>query len=130
MSDINIDDFEADNFDFDYGIDFTDSKADKQAESDKVRDVVNEATGNLDHKLEDLQSKMADIAGQLDMSETKALITQNANVKVVAMVQLIAPLLKNLQKHPERDTILWPGEKRVPMIEAQLKKMQAILDSD
>jgi hypothetical protein len=73
---------------------------------------------------------MADIAGQLDMSETKALITQNANVKVVAMVQLIAPLLKNLQKHPERDTILWPGEKRVPMIEAQLKKMQAILDSD
>jgi hypothetical protein len=127
MSDIDINDFDESSFEF--GIDFVDSN-DKQAESDKVRDVVNEATGNIDHKLEDLQSKMADIAGQLDMSETKALITQNANAKVVAMAQLIVPLLKNLQKHPERDTILWVGEKRVPMIEAQLKKMQAILDSD
>ena len=126
MSDINIDDFSVDSFAF--GLDFVDSK-DEQVDEPNVRDVVNEATGNLDHKLDDLQSRMAEMASQMDMSETKALITQNANRKVVAILQIIVPLLKNLQQSPEKDTIKWPGAQRVKMIDAQLEKIQSILNS-
>jgi hypothetical protein len=41
--------------------------------------------------------------------------------KLTALEKLILPLLVNLMKNPEKDTIKWPG--RAPIIEKQIEKI-------
>jgi len=44
--------------------------------------------------------------------------------KLKAVEKLIIPLLVNLMKNPDVDTIKWPG--RAPIIEKQIEKILAI----
>jgi hypothetical protein len=47
--------------------------------------------------------------------------------KLKAVEKLIVPLLVNLMKNPDVDTIKWPG--RAPIIEKQIEKILAITRS-
>ena len=60
----------------------------------------------------------------LDTDEYKALIEKDVRAKLVAVEKLILPLLVNLMKNPEKDTIKWPG--RAPIIEKQIVKILSI----
>jgi hypothetical protein len=63
----------------------------------------------------------------LDFDEVREVVETAAQTKVEAMARLILPLLHNLKKSPEKDTIRWPGRGNV--IDAQIKKINAIIDS-
>ena len=51
----------------------------------------------------------------LDTDDYKALIEKDVKAKLTAVEKMILPLLVNLMKNPEKDTIKWPG--RAPIIE-------------
>jgi hypothetical protein len=88
-------------------------------------------------KLESLEQKIADMADTvsrlenastpLDTDEYKALIEKDVKDKLTSVEKLILPLLVNLMKNPEKDTIKWPG--RAPIIEKQIEKILAITRS-
>lgn len=63
----------------------------------------------------------------LDTDEYKQLIQKDVQEKLTQVEKLILPLLVNLMKNPEKDTIKWPN--RVPMIEKQIEKILAITRS-
>ena len=63
----------------------------------------------------------------LDTDEYKALIEKDVKDKLAAVEKLVLPLLVNLMKNPEKDTIKWPG--RAPIIEKQIEKILAITRS-
>lgn len=63
----------------------------------------------------------------LDTDEYKALIQKDVKEKLAALEKLILPLLVNLMKNPEKDTIKWPN--RAPVIEKQIEKILAITRS-
>jgi len=63
----------------------------------------------------------------LDTDEYKALIEKDVKAKLTALEKMILPLLVNLMKNPEKDTIKWPG--RAPIIEKQIEKILAITRS-
>lgn len=60
----------------------------------------------------------------LDTDEYKALIEKDVVAKLKAVEVLILPLLVNLMKNPEKETIKWPN--RAPIIEKQIEKILAI----
>jgi len=60
----------------------------------------------------------------LDTDEYKALIEKDVLDKLKAVEALILPLLVNLMKNPEKETIKWPN--RAPIIEKQIEKILAI----
>ena len=88
-------------------------------------------------KLQTLEDLVADMAKTvlrlenastpLDTDEYKALIEKDVKAKLVALEKMILPLLVNLSKNPEKDTIKWPG--RAPIIEKQIEKILAITRS-
>jgi hypothetical protein len=47
--------------------------------------------------------------------------------KVIGLRKMIMPLLNNLLKNPEKDTILWPGREKA--INKFIKKMDDYIDS-
>lgn len=51
----------------------------------------------------------------------------SAEAKVDGLRNMIMPLLKNLMKNPEKDTIVWPNRKQ--KIEEFIKKMDAYINS-
>jgi hypothetical protein len=63
----------------------------------------------------------------LDTEEYKALLEKDIQAKLKTVEGLILPLLVNLMKHPEKDTIKWPN--RGPIIEGQINKILAITRS-
>ena len=63
----------------------------------------------------------------LDTDEYKQLIQKDVQEKLTQVEKLILPLLVNLMKNPEKDTIKWPN--RAPMIEKQIEKILAITRS-
>ena len=72
-------------------------------------------------------SRLENAATPLDTDEYKALIEKDVKAKLAALEKLILPLLVNLMKNPEKDTIKWPG--RAPIIEKQIEKILAITRS-
>jgi len=115
-----------DNFDpndFDFGISFEEAQvtqADVDAvQNSAVQDTVIASSNNIEHKLDS-------ILAQLDFDEVRDVVEQAAQTKVENMARLILPLLYNLKKSPEKDTIRWPG--RDTVIDAQIKKINAIID--
>ena len=60
----------------------------------------------------------------LDTEEYKQLIEKDVKEKLIAVEKLIIPLLVNLMKNPEKDTIKWPN--RAPMIEKQIEKILSL----
>jgi hypothetical protein len=69
-------------------------------------------------------SRLENASTSLDTEEYKALIEKDVKVKLNALEKMIMPLLVNLMKNPEKDTIKWPG--RAPIIEKQIEKILAI----
>lgn len=63
----------------------------------------------------------------LDTDEYKSLIEKDTKEKLVQLEKLILPLLVNLMKSPEKDTIKWPN--RSPVIQKQIDKILAITRS-
>ena len=63
----------------------------------------------------------------LDTDDYKALIEKDVKAKLTALEKMILPLLVNLMKNPEKDTIKWPG--RAPIIEKQIEKILAVTRS-
>ena len=72
-------------------------------------------------------SRLENASTPLDTDEYKALIEKDVKAKLSALEKLILPLLVNLMKNPEKDTIKWPG--RAPIIEKQIEKILAITRS-
>jgi len=69
-------------------------------------------------------SRLENASTPLDTEEYKALIEKDVKAKLNALEKMIMPLLVNLMKNPEKDTIKWPG--RAPIIEKQIEKILAI----
>jgi hypothetical protein len=60
----------------------------------------------------------------INTDEYKALIEKDVKERLALVEKLILPLLVNLMKNPEKDTIKWPG--RAPIIEKQIEKILLI----
>jgi len=75
----------------------------------------------------DTVSRLENASTPLDTDDYKALIEKDVKAKLTALEKLILPLLVNLMKNPEKDTIKWPG--RAPIIEKQIEKILAITRS-
>ena len=71
--------------------------------------------------------RLENVSTPLDTDEYKALIEKDVKAKLSALEKMILPLLVNLMKNPEKDTIKWPG--RAPIIEKQIEKILAITRS-
>ena len=54
-------------------------------------------------------------------------VSMEAMDKVHGLKAMIMPLLNNLKKNPEKDTIVWPD--RVKKIDAFIKKMDKYIES-
>lgn len=61
-----------------------------------------------------------------DSNEIKAKVETTEN-KLEGLRNMIMPLLNNLMKDPEKDTILWPDREK--KIKAFIKKMDAYINS-
>jgi hypothetical protein len=72
-------------------------------------------------------SRLENASTPLDTDDYKALIEKDVKAKLFALEKMILPLLVNLMKNPEKDTIKWPG--RAPIIEKQIEKILAITRS-
>ena len=59
-----------------------------------------------------------------DTTAYKALIEKDVKAKLTSVEKLVMPLLVNLLKNPEKDTIKWPN--RAPIIQSQIDKIIAI----
>jgi len=120
---------------FDFGF----STTDEETVVSTPAPVVNtqDISEPIIQKLQTLESMVADMAETvsrlenastpLDTDEYKALIEKDVKAKLTALEKLILPLLVNLMKNPEKDTIKWPG--RAPIIEKQIEKILAITRS-
>lgn len=118
--------------DFDFGF----STAEDSTVVSTPAPVVNtqDISEPIIQKLQTLESLVTDMAETvarlenastpLDTEEYKALIEKDVKAKLNALEKMILPLLVNLMKNPEKDTIKWPG--RAPIIEKQIEKILAI----
>ena len=86
-----------------------------------------EALESLLAGMSDTVSRLENASTPLDTDEYKALIEKDVKAKLNALEKMILPLLVNLMKNPEKDTIKWPG--RAPIIEKQIEKILAITRS-
>ena len=120
---------------FDFGFSTTDDEAVVSSPAPVVntQDISEPIIEKL-QTLEALINDMADTVSRLENASTpldtddyKALIEKDVKAKLTALEKLILPLLVNLMKNPEKDTIKWPG--RAPIIEKQIEKILAITRS-
>jgi hypothetical protein len=65
--------------------------------------------------------------GKLGLDAERQNMKSEVQINLKELEQLIMPLLVNLMKNPEKDTIKWPG--RAPIIEKQIEKILAITRS-
>ena len=86
-----------------------------------------EALESLVTNMSEVVSRLENASTPLDTDEYKALIEKDVKAKLTTLEKLILPLLVNLMKNPEKDTIKWPG--RAPIIEKQIEKILAITRS-
>ena len=62
-----------------------------------------------------------------DSSELELKAVATTQDKLYGLRDMIMPLLKNLMKNPDKDTIVWPGRKE--RIEEFIKKMNDYIDT-
>ena len=86
-----------------------------------------EALESLVTGMSEIVSRLENASTPLDTDEYKALIEKDVKAKLTSLEKLILPLLVNLMKNPQQDTIKWPG--RAPIIEKQIEKILAITRS-
>ncbi len=120
---------------FDFGFSTTDNEAVPVVQtpavtSQDISEPIIERIKNLEVNLGevlDILERLENASTPLDTDEYKSLIEKDVKDKLVAVEKLILPLLVNLMKNPEKDTIKWPG--RAPIIEKQIEKILAITRS-
>jgi len=98
--------------------------------SQEISEPIVERIRNLEVNMGEALSileRIENASTPLDTDEYKALIEKDVRVKLKAVEGLIIPLLVNLMKNPEKDTIKWPN--RAPIIEKQIEKILAITRS-
>ena len=101
-----------------------------QVTSQEISEPILEKINNLEINLEEvliILERIENAGTPLDTEEYKALIEKDVKDRLAAVEKLILPLLVNLMKNPEKDTIKWPG--RAPIIEKQIEKILAITRS-
>ena len=98
--------------------------------SQEISEPILERIRNLEVNVGEVLNileRLENAATPLDTDEYKALIEKDVKAKLSAVEKMILPLLVNLMKNPEKDTIKWPG--RAPIIEKQIEKILAITRS-
>ena len=101
-----------------------------QVTSQEISEPIVERIRNLEVNMGEALSileRIENASTPLDTDEYKALIEKDVRAKLKAAEGLIIPLLVNLMKNPEKDTIKWPN--RAPIIEKQIEKILAITRS-
>jgi hypothetical protein len=94
--------------------------------SEPILDKIRNLEINVGEVLNILE-RLENASTPLDTDEYKGLIEKDVKAKLSAVEKMILPLLVNLMKNPEKDTIKWPG--RAPIIEKQIEKILAITRS-
>ncbi len=120
---------------FDFGFSTTDdvnisAPSTPQVTSQEISDPIIEKIKNLEINLGEaltILERIENASTPLDTDEYKALIEKDVRQKLASVEKLILPLLVNLMKNPEKDTIKWPD--RAPIIEKQIEKILAITRS-
>jgi hypothetical protein len=120
---------------FDFGFSTTEDNvipvvSTPQVTSQEISEPIIERLKNLEINLGDaltILERIENAGTSLDTEEYKALIQKDVKDKLDAVEKLILPLLVNLMKNPEKDTIKWPG--RGPIIEKQIEKILKITRS-
>ena len=95
--------------------------------SKEISDPIVERIRNLEINMGEVLTileRIENAGTPLDTDEYKALIEKDVVAKLKAVEVLILPLLVNLMKNPEKETIKWPN--RAPIIEKQIEKILAI----
>ena len=101
-----------------------------QVTSQEISEPIIERIRNLEVNMGEALSileRIENASTPLDTDEYKALLEKDVRAKLKAVEGLIIPLLVNLMKNPEKDTIKWPN--RAPIIENQIEKILAITRS-
>ena len=104
----------------------------QQVDTEGIDEVVQDALAPVHDTLETLMNKMENlenilqsgITDNFDIEGYKSLVEKDVKEKLKTLEGLILPLLVNLMKNPEKDTIKWPN--RTPIIEKQIEKILAI----
>ena len=117
---------------FDFGFSTSDdvaphSESTPAVTSKEISEPIIERIENLEINIEKvliILERIENAGTPLDTDEYKTLIEKDVKVKLIAVEKLILPLLVNLTKNPQQDTIKWPG--RAPIIEKQIEKILAI----
>ena len=87
--------------------------------------VIKQVLQELFNKVDNLEEIIKAGAGSnFDVDAYRTLVEKDVHEKLKKLEGLIVPLLVNLMKNPEKDTIKWPNRK--PIIEAQLEKILSI----
>ena len=117
---------------FDFGFSTTDdtstpTQTAPAVTSQEISEPILERIRNVEVNLGEILNileRIENASTPLDTEEYKALIEKDVKDKLSALEKMILPLLVNLMKNPEKDTIKWPG--RAPIIEKQIEKILAI----
>jgi hypothetical protein len=119
---------------FDFGFSTSDDNAPTHSTpavtSQEISEPILERIRNLEVNVGEVLNiveRLENASTPLDTDEYKALIEKDVKAKLTALEKMILPLLVNLMKNPEKDTIKWPG--RAPIIEKQIEKILAITRS-
>jgi len=119
---------------FDFGFSTSDDDSVVQASpavtSQEISEPILERIRNLEVNVGEVLNiveRLENASTPLDTDDYKALIEKDVKAKLTAVEKMILPLLVNLMKNPEKDTIKWPG--RAPIIEKQIEKILAITRS-
>jgi hypothetical protein len=120
---------------FDFGFSTSDDdsvavQATPAVTSQEISEPILERIRNLEDNVGEVLNileRLENASTPLDTDDYKALIEKDVKAKLTALEKMILPLLVNLMKNPEKDTIKWPG--RAPIIEKQIEKILAITRS-
>jgi hypothetical protein len=120
---------------FDFGFSTSDDdsvavQATPAVTSQEISEPILERIRNLEVNVGEVLNileRLENASTPLDTDDYKALIEKDVKAKLTALEKMILPLLVNLMKNPEKDTIKWPG--RAPIIEKQIEKILAITRS-
>ena len=119
---------------FDFGFSTSDDDSVVQASpavtSQEISEPILERIRSLEVNVGEVLNiveRLENASTPLDTDDYKALIEKDVKAKLTAVEKMILPLLVNLMKNPEKDTIKWPG--RAPIIEKQIEKILAITRS-
>jgi len=89
-----------------------------------VSSVTNEFKEAVMDKLAQIEARILDMDQSGMVNEHRALVESDVANKLLAVEELILPLLHNLKKNPEKEYIHWPN--RTAIIDKQIEKIQAV----